>query len=115
MRINEIKPKEVNVTLSSDELVLLGNLMYFYEKNHKMDPDTSAPGPLFYNMAQQVVIARDLCQYGHLDNFCLESIVRYNVAVNPESRMVSMKNALGLMNRAEYPQAKADQATKGEK
>lgn len=38
MRINEIKAKEVNVTLNSDELVMLGNLMYFYEKKSQNGP-----------------------------------------------------------------------------
>lgn len=86
MRINEIRKKEVNVTLNADELVMLGNLMYFYEKNKEtIEPGKKPPNAAFHDLNASVIIARDLCQYGGLDSFSLKHIVRHEYAANPNS------------------------------
>ena len=62
------KDREVTVTLSADELVKICNLLYSTADNEKND--------LYYNLYSEMMIARDMCQYGHIDNFCLENIVK---------------------------------------
>lgn len=115
MRINEIHSKEVNVTLSADELVMLGNLLYFYENHYDADPNVSAPGPRFYELAEQVVIARDLCQYGHLDTFSLDSALRYSIAADPERRLSSVKLTLGITDKTNYMEDRLKQIKEQEK
>ncbi len=85
MRINSIQAKEANITISSDELVLLNNLMYFYEKNLKtIEPDHRDPNPLFHETYAQVLTAKDLTQYGHVDSFTLRHIVIHKLKANPD-------------------------------
>lgn len=81
MRINTIENKKVNVTMTSDDLVMINNIIYFYE-NHADEPT-----PALHDLAKQVIIASNLCQYGHLDNFALDTIVRHTIEANPEIRM----------------------------
>lgn len=72
MRINEIKDGEVNVTLTSGELVNISNMLYEEEKKGPLKPQ-------IYGLAAQVATARDLSQYGHLDSVSLASIFRYKL------------------------------------
>ena len=72
MRINEIKDGEVNVTLTSGELVNISNMLYEEEKKGPLKPQ-------MYGLAAQVATARDLSQYGHLDSVSLASIFRYKL------------------------------------
>lgn len=94
MRINIVEPKKVNVTLSSDELVMMQNLMHFYEKHHEVDPDAGKPGEMFHKFAGEVIVASNLCQYGHLDSFALDSVLKHNIEANPETRMMQVKRIL---------------------
>lgn len=87
MRINEVKKNEVNVTLSSDELVIIGNLIHFFETHMDAEPDAEKPGPAFHALAAQVITARDLCQYGHLDEFTLSCVLRHKAAASPKGRL----------------------------
>lgn len=92
MRINRIGGKDVDVTLSADELVYLSNILYFYERHHKevRDECQASPNrlkPLHHEIAAQIITARDLCQYGHLDTFSLKCLVKHKVAANPDSRL----------------------------
>lgn len=84
MRINTIEAKKAEVTLDADELVCISNVMYFYEKHHMDDPDASEPGSTFNELYKQVVTARDLCQYGHLDGHVLGDIAAHELAVRPK-------------------------------
>ena len=52
MRINEIKDGEVNVTLTSGELVNISNMLYEEEKKGPLKPQ-------MYGLAAQVATARD--------------------------------------------------------
>lgn len=62
------KDREVTVELSADELVKLCNVLYSTEDKHKNE--------LYYQLYSELMMARDLCQYGHVDNFCLGNIVK---------------------------------------
>lgn len=114
MRINEIRKNQVDVTLDSNELVMLGNLMFFYESHYGIDADVSAPGPRFHRLNEQVIIARDLCQYGQLDNFSMDTALRHSVAACPERRLSDVQKALGLMEKEEYAQRRTEQVKKAE-
>lgn len=56
---------EVVVRLNADELVRLCNVLYGQEK-YKDN--------LHYKLYGNLMLARDLCQYGHIDGFCFEKI-----------------------------------------
>lgn len=57
------------VELNADDLVIICNALYaqFEEKKDKGN---------FLQLYSDMMIARDLCQYGSLDNFCLRNIVK---------------------------------------
>ena len=57
--------KEVVLTLNADELVRLCNVLYAQEK---YDDN------LHHKLYGDLMIARDLCQYGDIDDFCFERI-----------------------------------------
>lgn len=61
--------REVVVTLDADELVKICNIFYqaqSEEKNEKYD-----------KLYSEMMLARDLCQYGHVDDFCLGKIIEH--------------------------------------
>ena len=70
MNIQKIskKKREAIVSLSADELVKICNALYGAEDSHKNE--------LYYRLYSDMTIARDLCQYGHIDDFCLEQIAK---------------------------------------
>ena len=59
--------KESTIRLSADELVRLCNVLSAQEK---YDDN------LHYKLYGDLMIARDLCQYGHIDGFCFERITK---------------------------------------
>lgn len=59
--------REVVLSLSADELIKICNAMFSVEEKNR--------GENFYKLNSDLVLARDLCQYGHIDNFTLSSIV----------------------------------------
>lgn len=95
MRINEVRNKEVDATLDADELVLISNLMHFYEKNLKtIEPTSRKPNEKFHELNASVIIARDLCQYGNLDSFSLKCIVKHKIAANPNGRLAEFREIM---------------------
>lgn len=56
--------RRVTISLSSDELVKIGNVMHLAENDEKFSKDE-----LFFMLYSDIVLARDICQYGHLDSF----------------------------------------------
>lgn len=60
------KEKEVLVTLSIDDLKTLCNILYNADNKEK---DNS-----YWKLYSDMMIVRDLCEYGHIDNFCLEQV-----------------------------------------
>ena len=69
MTINEISQTKgtVTVTLTADELITLCNIMHNAPETSKNDK--------YYKLDADLVLARDLCQYGHIDNFSLSRVV----------------------------------------
>lgn len=60
------KDNEAIVRLSSDELVRLGNIFYCVPDDKKDNT--------YYALYSEIMLARDLSQYGHIDGFCFERI-----------------------------------------
>lgn len=93
MRINEIKDGEVNVTLTSGELVNISNMLYEEEKKGPLKPQ-------MYGLAAQVATARDLSQYGHLDSVSLTSIFRYRLLsgnIPNKRRLEKIQSVISLL------------------
>ena len=61
--------EEVTITLSSSELVKICNALFLKAKN---SDTTENCNELYSNM----ITLRDLCQYGHIDDFSLGNVVR---------------------------------------
>lgn len=63
------KNKETVVKLSADDLTIICNALYAQlpesQKNERL-----------LQLYGDMMIARDLCQYGHIDNFCLQNVVK---------------------------------------
>ena len=61
--------REVMVELTANDLAIICNALYAQlgEKKHS---DT------FMQLYSDMMMARDLCQYGHIDDFCLHNIVK---------------------------------------
>lgn len=70
MTIQTISKEDENVTveLSADDLVMICNALYLHSKEQKTNDH-------FLQLYSDMMIARDLCQYGHVDNFCLRNVV----------------------------------------
>lgn len=61
--------KEAVVKLSTDDLTIICNALYAQlPENQKNER--------FLQLYSDMMIARDLCQYGHIDNFCLQNVVK---------------------------------------
>lgn len=71
MNIQNISKKESSVTmeLSADDLVIICNAL-------SAQYDASKERETFLQLYSDMMMARDLCQYGHVDNFCLQNIVK---------------------------------------
>lgn len=67
--------REVKISLTADELILLCNMMH--EQRKEKDNNEK-----LLQLYSEMMIARDLCQYGSLDNFSLQSIVRCRNSIN---------------------------------
>lgn len=61
--------REVTVKLTADDLVIIGNALYA-QSGEKKNND------YFMQLYSDIMMARDLCQYGHVDNFCFQNIVK---------------------------------------
>lgn len=66
--------QQATIVLSKDELVLLCNIMFKY--GIAAGNNEEAKTDLFNKTYADMIIARDMCQYGHIDNFALSSIMR---------------------------------------
>jgi len=87
MNIQEISKvnREVTVTLSADELIKICNALY-----HMNDKDKS---DTYNQLHSELILARDLCQYGGIDNFSLSCIVDYrSQCSNIEEEIKRRKN-----------------------
>lgn len=87
MNIQEISKsnREVTVTLNADELIRICNAM------HKADNNDN--NELYNKLHSEMILARDLCQYGGIDNFTLSCIVNYRSQYsNIEEEIQKIKN-----------------------
>lgn len=71
MNIQNISKEKRNVIveLEADDLVMICNALYSQlEEKKNREP--------FFQLYSDMMMVRDLCQYGHIDNFCLSNIVK---------------------------------------
>lgn len=70
MNIQNISKKDKNVTveLRADELVTICNMLFAQYAEHQNNEH-------YLQLYSDMMMARDLCQYGHVDNFCLKGII----------------------------------------
>ena len=73
MTIQTISKEDKNVTveLSADDLVMICNAL----KEQDLQSKEQKTNDHFLQLYSDMMIARDLCQYGHVDNFCLRNVV----------------------------------------
>lgn len=74
--------REAVVVLDSDELVAISNALYEKEKN-------SIAKESDLRLHSEIIIARDLSQYGGLDNFSISSIVKRRKKVEVEKNEIN--------------------------
>lgn len=60
------KGKEVLIALSIDDIKKLCNVLYNTDNKEKNNS--------YWQLYSDMMIVRDLCEYGHIDNFCLEQV-----------------------------------------
>lgn len=77
MTIQTISKEDENVTveLSADDLVMICNALYLHSKEQDLQSKEQKTNDNFLQLYSDMMIARDLCQYGHVDNFCLRNVV----------------------------------------
>lgn len=79
--LNLSKEKEnVTVELSSDELVLLCNCMYYADEQNNLNNQFG------YELYADMIAIRDLCQYGHIDGFCFSQMQKYKKQKNVDKK-----------------------------
>lgn len=73
MEILEISKakKQVNITLDAGELVTLCNIFHEMTKNTEYDKRIT-----FYGMYDKFMMLSDLVQYGHIDAFRIEKMMK---------------------------------------
>lgn len=71
MNIHSISKEKRNVIveLDANDLVIICNALYAQLRENKEKEN-------FLQLYSDAMMARDLCQYGHVDNFCLHNIVK---------------------------------------
>ena len=82
MTIQTISKEDKNVTveLSADDLVMICNALYLHSKEQDLQSkeqktNDQKTNDHFLQLYSDMMMARDLCQYGHVDNFCLRNVV----------------------------------------
>lgn len=95
MKIENISKKnnEVNVTLSSEELVKICNALFAIRHDCK-------DNPIYHRLYSDMVIARDLSQYGQLNNCSIAKIVEQRGAnvIKSELEMITEKKSESIMD-----------------
>lgn len=61
--------REVMVELTADDLIIICNALYAQSSKERNNNH-------FMQLYSNMMMARDLCQYGHVDDFCLHNIVK---------------------------------------
>lgn len=85
MNIHEISKERgrVVVELSADDLINICNSLYSQlEKNNAR----------FLRLYSDMMMIRDLCQYGHIDDFCLDRIIECRNIINSLTNKTESSN-----------------------
>lgn len=61
--------REVTVELTANDLIIICNALYAQSSEER---DNNC----FMQLYGDMMMARDLCQYGHVDDFCLHNIIK---------------------------------------
>lgn len=71
MNIHSISKEKRNVIveLDANDLVIICNALYAQLRENKEKEN-------FLQLYSDAMMARDLCQYGHVDDFCLHNIIK---------------------------------------
>lgn len=75
--------EEAVVKLRADELVKLCNALDIINEEQK--------DGTYWNLYNELMIARDLCQYGHIDNFCFSQIVKCREHLTQKKNLIKRK------------------------
>lgn len=69
MRVETVsmERREAILTLDASELVLLCNALYDFPEEHR--------DKRYYKLRSDLMLVRDMSQYGHVDDFCLKRIM----------------------------------------
>ena len=54
---------------------MICNALYLHSKEQDLQSKEQKTNDHFLQLYSDMMIARDLCQYGHVDNFCLRNVV----------------------------------------
>lgn len=82
--------RKVTVELSANELVIICNAMYDASNDEKQKRQ-------FNELYGNIMMAMSLCQYGHMDNFCLSEIVKHRdgiIGILPEDEVYTFNSYL---------------------
>lgn len=90
MRINAIRADGADVSIDVNELVCLSNVLYFYEKHWDANSGFTAPGQVFHAISKQIVTARDIAQYGHLDDHSMGLVAAHELALHPDGKLAGL-------------------------
>lgn len=93
MQIKEIKKGNCAlVSLDSEEIKILTNIMSILKEQQN-----EIENPLYQKLQSDLIFARDLCLYGHIDDFSLAEIVNCR---GPEKIQKTI-NAINEINNKE--------------
>lgn len=92
MNINSISNDtgKVTLTLNIEELKNLANIMFATDDKHKDQK--------YHKLYSDIILARDLCQYGHLDESSLSFIVQHRNESNEGIYGLLSKNETDVLN-----------------
>lgn len=100
MRINAIRTDGADMSVDVNELICLGNVLYFYEKHWDANSGFAAPGQVFHAIAKQIVTARDIAQYGRLDGHSISLIAAHELDLHPDEKLASLLSERGRLDAA---------------
>lgn len=100
MRINAIRADGADVSIDINELICLGNVLYFYEKHWDANSGFAAPSQVFHAIAKQIVTARDIAQYGHLDGHSIGLVAAHELALHPNRKLAGLLSEHGRLDTA---------------
>lgn len=94
MNIQNVSKSErkATVELSVDDLVIICNALYPQLTENKSKEN-------FLLLYSNMMMVRDLCQYGHVDNFCLHNIVKCRNSVGEGLNGILPDDDIDTFNR----------------